>query len=61
MNLLENIEVICPYCGETFSLEADTEAGSYATTEDCSVCCRPIALSIRCHPGVVEGINVEPG
>jgi len=61
MNLIEDIEVICPYCGETFAIEADTEAGSYTTTEDCAVCCRPIALSIRCHPGEVEGIDVQPG
>jgi len=61
MNLIENIEVICPYCGETFSIEADTEGGTYATTEDCSVCCRPIALTVHCRPGEVEGFTVEPG
>ena len=61
MNLIENIEVICPFCGEPFTLEADTEAGSYSTVEDCSVCCRPMSLLIRCQPGTVESVEVQAG
>jgi hypothetical protein len=61
MNLIEDIEVVCPYCGSSFTIEADTEGGSYSTTEDCAVCCRPIALSIRCRPGQVEAVEAEPG
>lgn len=61
MNLIEDIEVVCPYCGSSFAIEADTEGGSYSTTEDCAVCCRPIALSIRCRPGKVESVEAEPG
>jgi Cysteine-rich CPXCG len=39
--------VSCPYCGE--ELEIWVEPGSVAHqryVEDCSVCCRPIELSI---------------
>jgi Cysteine-rich CPXCG len=61
MNLVEDIEVICPYCGSSFTIEADTEEGSYATIEDCSVCCRPVSVSIRCRPGKVEAVEAEPG
>jgi hypothetical protein len=61
MNLIEDIEVVCPYCGSSFAIEADTEAGSYSTVEDCAVCCRPIAISIRCRPGEVEAVEAEPG
>ncbi len=61
MNLIEDVEVVCPYCGSSFAIEADTEGGSYSTTEDCAVCCRPIALSIRCRPGKVESVEAEPG
>ncbi len=61
MNLIEDVEIVCPYCGETFVIEADTEAGSYSAVEDCSVCCRPINIKIRCRPGAVEAIDVEPG
>jgi hypothetical protein len=58
MNLIENIQVTCPYCGETFVVEADTEEGSYATIEDCSICCRPLEITVRCHPGEVEAVEV---
>jgi hypothetical protein len=37
----------CPYCGETIDAFIDSSQGSYQTVEDCSVCCRPIALSIQ--------------
>ena len=53
------IEVQCPYCGEVFGISVDTAGGSYTTTEDCAVCCRPIALDIECNPG--EVIAITPG
>ena len=37
----------CPYCGEAIELEVDTSAGEQSYIEDCSVCCRPIELSLR--------------
>jgi hypothetical protein len=61
MNLVEDIEVICPFCGSASTIEADTEKGSYSTIEDCGTCCRPIALSIRCRPGSVESFDAQPG
>ena len=61
MNLIEDIEVACPHCGESFAIEADTEAGSYTTIEDCAVCCRPMAISIQCRPGEVQSVDVQPG
>lgn len=36
----------CPYCGETISLLIDQSAGSQTYIEDCSVCCRPIQVSV---------------
>ncbi|MEI6337057.1 MAG: CPXCG motif-containing cysteine-rich protein [Verrucomicrobiota bacterium] len=61
MNLVEDIEINCPQCGESFAIEVDTEAGSYTTVEDCAVCCRPMTISIRCHPGEVESVDVQAG
>ena len=61
MNLIEDVEVECPYCGELFAIEVDTGQGSYTTTEDCAVCCRPISFNIRCEPGVVESVETSPG
>ncbi len=61
MNLVEDAEIECPHCGETFAIEVDTEGGSFEMTEDCAVCCRPIAVSVRCRPGRIEAIEVQPG
>ena len=36
----------CPYCGEQIDTIIDTSQGSQIMIEDCSVCCRPIELSI---------------
>ena len=61
MNLLEDTEVQCPYCGEVFAITVDTAQGSYSTTEDCTVCCRPIAFQIECEPGEVLGVTASIG
>ncbi len=57
MDYIVEIEVECPYCGEVFPSTADTSQGSHSTVEDCTVCCRPIALRIECDAG--EIISVE--
>jgi transposase-like protein len=44
--------VRCPYCGET--IDVWVEPGSVAHqryVEDCSVCCRPIELTIAAPDG----------
>jgi transcription elongation factor Elf1 len=61
MNLVEDVEVVCPHCGSAFVIQADTEAGSYTATEDCAICCRPIVVRIRCRPGETEAVDVERG
>ena len=58
MNLEEEIEVTCPYCGALFTTFADTSEGSFSTIEDCEVCCRPIEINVACHAGEVEGVEV---
>jgi hypothetical protein len=45
--LLEEINVQCPYCGESFTTTVDCSAGSQQYTEDCYVCCRPIMFNIE--------------
>jgi hypothetical protein len=61
MNLVVETDVQCPYCGETFAMTVDTSQGGYATTEDCTVCCRPIAFSIECEPGEVLAVTAGIG
>lgn len=42
MDLLENHDTYCPYCGEQIATSVDCSAGSHDYIEDCTVCCRPI-------------------
>jgi hypothetical protein len=53
MELTANIDIDCPHCGGSFPLAVDTSQPEQNLIEDCSVCCRPIALKIRCRPGEV--------
>lgn len=42
MRELDEIVIICPYCGESLDVLVDTSARSQRYYEDCSVCCAPI-------------------
>jgi Cysteine-rich CPXCG len=53
LQLIVETEVTCPHCGEVFPLQIDTSQSEQSLIEDCSVCCRPINLIVRCQPGVV--------
>jgi len=53
MDLIAETEITCPHCGEIFSIQIDTSQPEQTLIEDCSVCCRPITLTIRCRPGVI--------
>lgn len=61
MDLAVETEITCPHCGESFPLRIDTSESEQELIEDCTVCCRPIALSIRCRPGEVEAVSVAEG
>jgi hypothetical protein len=54
MNFLVETEIECPACGEWFPITLDTSQGDYETVEDCSVCCRPMQVEVRCSPGQVD-------
>jgi len=45
--MLPSTRVACPYCGEPVELLVDVSAGDQAYIEDCAVCCRPIAVTVR--------------
>jgi hypothetical protein len=57
MELIASADVTCPYCFEVFALEIDTSQREQTLIEDCTVCCRPIALTIRCQPGLVVDLS----
>lgn len=49
MEGLEYRQLTCPYCGEWIEMTLDPSAGSQCYIEDCSVCCRPIEVTLlRC-------------
>jgi hypothetical protein len=56
MELIRETEIVCPHCGESFPLQVDTSEPEQSLIEDCSVCCRPIALTIYCRPGEIEKV-----
>ncbi|PYL63996.1 MAG: CPXCG motif-containing cysteine-rich protein [Verrucomicrobia bacterium] len=57
MDFLVETEISCPHCGENFQLEVDTSQPEQSIIEDCTVCCRPITLTIRCRPGSVVDLR----
>ena len=59
MTPLVETDISCPHCGEAFPLLVDTTQEEQLLVEDCSVCCRPIELTIICEPG--EVLEVREG
>ncbi|WP_297810492.1 CPXCG motif-containing cysteine-rich protein [uncultured Methylophaga sp.] len=43
---LEDDTIMCPYCGEYFSVVIDCSVADQQYIEDCEVCCRPIEFHV---------------
>lgn len=54
--MFENVsyDIACPYCGETIDVLVDTSVEHQQYVEDCSVCCRPIVLTVVVEDEVVS-------
>ena len=60
MSELEQAHTItCPHCWETISVWLDLSAGSQSYVEDCSVCCRAIALTFETDGAEVVSITAD--
>ena len=59
MELISELDITCPHCGETFALNVDTSQRNQSFIEDCTVCCRPIQLTVRCEPGEIVELQIE--
>lgn len=46
MQALQEYSLMCPYCGEMIEVLLDASIDYQQYIEDCSVCCRPIVLSV---------------
>ena len=51
--------VQCPYCGEEIALVVDGSVEHQQYVEDCSVCCRPILVTVTAEDGEVTGVDVR--
>jgi len=63
LGLVENMShFICPHCGEPIQIMVDPTGGSVQEyIEDCPVCCRPNALTIRFDRLGEATVDVAPG
>ena len=59
MELMVEGEIVCPHCGETFPLMLDTSLAEQSLIEDCTVCCRPITLTVRSAPGEILDLQIS--
>ena len=52
----DTTDVYCPYCGERIELIIDLSVDHQEYVEDCSVCCRPIVITVQTSE---QGANVH--
>ena len=50
-------ETQCPWCLEGIPLLVDPSVEDQSYVEDCSVCCRPILVSVRCEEGQLVALQ----
>jgi transposase-like protein len=56
------VDVTCPYCGETVTISLDPGGGpSQEYVEDCQVCCRPWQVRVYYSRGGPVEVTVEAG
>lgn len=47
MNLLQEKDIGCPYCGEPITILVDDSVEEQQYIEDCQVCCRPMVIRVE--------------
>lgn len=53
-------EITCPYCGESIAVWVDEGGGGQQRyVEDCSVCCRPIEISVSTGEDGEPAVSAE--
>jgi cysteine-rich CPXCG protein len=56
--LIQRETVTCPCCWESIEITLDLSGGDQQYVEDCSVCCRPLVITIRTDGEDVSAIQV---
>ena len=57
MQNLQTAFIQCPYCWEQIEVVVDCSVEQQEYIEDCSVCCRPIIISVVTAEGEVVSIE----
>lgn len=57
--LTDVAKIQCPYCWETIEVIADCSVSEQEYTEDCSVCCRPIIVSVYAEGGELKHVEAR--
>ena len=50
--------ITCPCCWESIEITLDLSGGDQQYVEDCSVCCRPLVITLRTDGEVLNAIEV---
>lgn len=59
MDNLKTLTIQCPYCGEQIEILVDCSVEFQEYVEDCSVCCRPIAITAETSDGEVISLEAK--
>ena len=57
--MLPSETVKCPYCGEYVGLVIDPSFDEQRYVEDCSVCCRPMSVTVHIEDDGTPLVTVE--
>lgn len=58
-DLVVGRRITCPHCWESIEVTLDLSAGDQTYIEDCSVCCRPMTLSVIVSDGEIAELVAE--
>jgi cysteine-rich CPXCG protein len=58
--MLQVASLQCPYCWEPIEVLVDGSVPRQQYVEDCSVCCRPIVITVVASQGEVVSIDGHP-
>ncbi|MES2918516.1 MAG: CPXCG motif-containing cysteine-rich protein [Pseudomonadota bacterium] len=59
MQNLETAFIQCPYCWEQIEVVVDCSIEQQEYIEDCSICCRPIVISVVISQGEIASIEAR--
>jgi hypothetical protein len=57
--MLDERDVQCPWCFETITLFIDASVPEQTYIEDCSVCCRPIQVTVVAEDGEITSLQAD--